>query len=426
MRINFQKQENPSFGYYVGFDSGCSKALIGTGKPIILSNLMKPILKAEDIMDKSMLELAPKGFKNSQDYIDAVVLRIKQFIGLAKNRLASDDDKLEGVTIFAPCIPKNNTTTAIGGLRKITNPDECLTDIDFKKIDEELRKIFSVSDNYEFKVVNDMSGSAAAASKELKTNSEYGVNFNEGFSGWLCMTGGGTGLTRVQVRNGVVQLSATQKGHTKLFKNSRKMLTSSEYGGSVPGLISNYIKKLKMQGVKFSDEDTKKIINMGQAKVITDFPVAISKGDEFTQKLFKDAGLFYEIGVDNQNVYYQLEGVSKDAHKKASNFAVKRFMDSISFVVANEGGERIDAVALAGPLIKGIKEYVEKVSGRNFEEVLRDNIYSKMGERVALVAKSNDFKVVFVPGISDNTAGIDLILKGKAKDNWVDIPYDLL
>ncbi len=416
---------NPNFGYKVFTDIGCSKPLKGSIKISILpKGSYKSIFSSIDIKDKSLLEVSTKGFKNSGEFLECVVQRIKQYIELARPRLAPEDNELEKVAILAPCILKNNVTTCIGGLKKNTNPKEFLTDIDFNIVSKKLQKEFQTGKDYEFKVANDMSGVTAAVSRVLKKSPQFGLNFDDGFSGFVAMTGGGFGLTRLQLRNGIVQLSATQKGHTKLFKKGK--MTASENGASVPGLLSNYINTLKKHGVKLNDENSQKIINLGQARVATEFPVSINKSDDFVKNQFNNSGLFKQVAVDNDNVYFELIGVDKNTHKMASQRAINKYIDSIAFVIANECGERMDGVALAGPLVKIIKDRVMSVSGKNLEKILTDRIYSKMGERVALAAASNKFKVVYVPDLYDNTAGADLILKSKIKDNWVDLPYEML
>ncbi|MFH0702711.1 MAG: hypothetical protein V2B14_04135 [bacterium] len=384
--------------------------------------------KASILPDKSYKEIVstsgivcPNGIQYKKNYLKNLANLCVQFLKnpetkVSLNQLKDDDKKLSGMTIFIPGPNINNKAVIISNLKDTKG--KSLTNVDFSEVMQILKNSdnIDVTKNPKFLAVNDMLGSTAAIILELTNNPQYKNLLKNDFYGTVCMTGGGCGVANVKIKDNNIEIEASESGHMPT-KNSDQIL--EKYAASVPALITNYASKFG-----FNEEDTKKLVDAGNAKIVTQEFIKAEKGSEEANAL-ENTGLF-DV---NPEKGFKLKNFDENKHTTASKNAINCYIDGIAQLCAAKVLEGTNAVFLTGPVVKGIKETLA-LKGNDLAKLIQKRMFDKYLDASGKnMLKMYNFKIITDIDIKDNTLGGGLLQKGgfvdeKHRGNWVNIPLD--
>jgi hypothetical protein len=418
-----------SFGYRVYIDSGASKQQNGSLKVSIQSDDgTKKLLSTEELAEKYQM-VCSEGFKKSDDYTECLAERIKYFIELTKEKpdfkkLTENDKKLSGVVLNVPCQVVDNKAGIIANLKL---PDgKSITDVDFGKVEKDLKENVETSDDFKFIATNDLPGAAAGIAKILANKNML----NEGFYGAVCMTGGGLGVVDIKVKGGKLEIEASESGNNPALKTPSFPLEKD--GASSPALIRNFAKKLG-----FNEEDTQALISTGKSKLIFKHHLKVEKDSPSLQGIL-NTGLFKVLDEDDTPVIkLKLKGINKKKHTKACINAVEKYIDSMAQLTATKVTQGLNLLILTGPLAGGVRDFVSEnkdtFKGKDLGLLINEKTYSYLEDSGKDMAKTSNFKVVCDKDfeLNDNTVGGKVLLAGQVIDpkhrgNWINIPVEAL
>lgn len=393
------------FGYKLAVDSGASDTRRGSLKITMFSDDGEKLISSNRLKGFPT-NVCPNGIMSSSDYLNGLKNRIKDFINNEKikdkiSRQEGDGNLLKGIALFVPGATVNNIAKILPNLKdKDNNP---LRDVDFKDI----KKINKDTD-INVLALNDMAGAAAFAAKRLKS-------LYNGLKAAVCMTGGGCGVASIKVVNGETIVVTTELGHVRGLNNRKSV---EKEGASVPAMINNYAESLSL-----SENDKKKLLGVGNAKVVTQYPLILDKNTKEANNL-KETGLFEEK-IKNNKVEMTLKNVTKEKHAKASKEAINAYLDSVAQIAHIEAAKGTNEFILTGPLVQGVKKATQNL-GMNFDQEIRDRAIKLLGPGGQAMADLYKFNVSSIIEIPDNTLGGPSLLNGnfvsEARGNWVGIP----
>lgn len=426
-------RNNVSFGYKILVDSGASDPHRGSFKIKIVSDDGKKVLLQTDGIPESLEKVGPEGgFITAKDYVDGLSNNIVSGINLVKDKITELKEKLTGVCVNVPCYVRDNKAKIVANIKD--HNDQSILDIDFKTIKDNLQKagVEISEDNFKLLATNDLAGAAAGIAQIMARSPKYNDLFKEGFFGSIWMTGGGTGVADIKIKNGILEIETSESGHNRAIQ-SKKDRSIEKYGGSSPALIRNYCKALGMK-----DKDIKTLLNVGKAKIVTQFPVKLDKGSE-AEKIFMNTGLFKITGEKTYDqgrtrVLLQLKGVNNKDHKKASITAIDKYMKSLAQIASNKILEGANCIILTGPMALRIREQVNKDSdkywdGKTFDEMVTNKTIDLLDQTGIKTMQIHDFKIISDIDIPDNTVGGEVLLSDntkfiaeKLRGNWINVP----
>lgn len=433
--INFSAQKlvksrnNLAFGYKVYVDTGASDPVRGSFKVRIASDDGRKLLLDADQLPESLQKVGtPSGFKTGKDYTEGLSRNIAKSIELVKDKVAGLGEKLSGIVINAPCYVKNNyaeTVANIIGAEKV----------DFNDIKNNLKRAGIELSEESFKLValNDLAGAAAGIAKMMANHPESKEQFKDGFFGSIWMTGGGTGVADIKVKNGVLEIETSESGHNMAI-NSKKGRSIEKEGGSSPALIRNYCETLGMK-----EEDIAKLLQFGKAKFTTCYPLKEDTGSD-AEKAFLNTGLFIkEKEVINsegrKKSILKMPNVGKKEHDKASKKAINKYIATLAQMASNKILEGANCVILTGPLamkvIENVNSNPEKWEGKTFDQVAMEKTKEMLDQAGVKLVDIHKFKFVHDFVVPDNTVGGELLLKegtscigAGIRGNWINMPVE--
>lgn len=425
------KRNNIAFGYKVFVDSGASDPYRGSFKIKVESDDGKKVLFATDQIPEKLEKVGRNGkFTTAKDYVDGLSANIVESLGLIKDKLAELKEKLTGVCINVPCYVKDNKAKIVANIRD--KKDQSILDVDFSQIKGNLQKAGIELEESKFKLLatNDLAGAAAGIAEQMASNPKYQDIFKEGFYGVCWMTGGGTGVADIKVKDGVVQIETSESGHNRAVE-SKKNRSLEKYGGSSPALIRNYCQALGMK-----DKDINALLTLGKAKLITQYPMKLDKGSE-AEKEFMATGLFKIVKDDGKRVGLKLKGVDKKAHLKASKVAIDKYMESLAQLCAMKVDEGAQYIILSGPMALRVREDIDDKSkemwdGKSFKDMVIEKTRSYLDETGNKMLDLHNLEFICDIEIPDNTVGGRVLIDdntrfiGQQRGNWINIPMEKL
>ena len=302
-----------------------------------------------------------------------------------------------------------------------------------------MEKALETSNDFKFIATNDLPGAAAGIAQILADRGEL----TEGSYAAVCMTGGGCGIADIKVKNGQLEIEASEGGHNRALRNPS--LSLEQEGASAPALIENFAKELG-----FSEEEIKALKSTGMAKLVLKRDLKVTKGENGTRSEKEEAilrtGLFEQLedvvdtddlGHERTRSVFRLKDVKKKDYKQASISAVNKYIDAISQLTANKVNQGLNLMVLTGPLATRIRDFVadnqDAFDGKTLAELVQSKTASYLDDSGRDMAETYNFKVVCDEQfeLKDNTAGGKVLLAGEIIDpehrgNWIIVPVEAL
>lgn len=427
-----------SFGHSIIVDSGASKSHNGSFKAVALSDETNRIITTTPTPGEELNIVCknPQGFKGTGCYITGLAERITQFYDYLKTgmtQISKEDKALSGVVIYAPSATVGNFAKIASNLKaKTSEGEKPLTDINFNKVGDLLKsmlpeKNIPIAKDFRLVATNDMVGCGAGIAVKLANDPAYKDVFKEGFYGAFYMAGGGLGVGTIEHNGKTVTIKTAEQGHNRSITNRNK--TIEKDAASVPALIKNYAAKVGIT----NEDSVRKLIETGNAKIVGQHHVRAEKGEEAAT--LAKTKLFKKVGQDDKYVYYQLKGVSKEAHLKAFKNSCNKFIDAVANQCIPKINEGVNRVFLTGSLTiglsKDLKHNPSLYKGKSLETLITeriDTILNRMNNGATKSMKNlYNFKIELLDDLKDNTAGGKVILHpqskfiGKERGNWLSV-----
>jgi|GEM_PF-6681909 len=414
-------------GYHIVIDNGSSKPNKGSLKVAIVSDETGELLfSSGNVNDETLNEVCPEGFTCTLDYVYGFVTNIIKYVGLARNkinRLAPENRILTGIALLVPCQVVNNGTGIIANL--VDKQGNKLTNVNWNLIIPKLRESGRISmldeNSFRFVVANDICGAAARIAQIMANNTSYDNRFGTGFYATVVMAGGGCGGAHIKVYDELIQIEAIEPGMTRSFTVNNHI---EGYGASGYAILNNFAEALGL-----SKEGSLAIKYIGNARIATQYIVNLNKYSHESY-LFRNSGLFDEIGNNDSLSSFKLKNITEEAHTKACKKAVDTFIDAIGQIAAIRVTDLINMFILTGPLAAAIKErlgIIKEYHNTRIEDLIWNRTKLYLNPNTVSTAESNGFQIICETNIPDNTVGGSLLLKSNVighglRGSWFDIP----
>jgi len=416
------------FGYNVFYDTGASREG-GSIKISLRSSKDNAELKK---MDDTVCE---GGIKNSATYVEGIASHIAQTIEKSKpeiEKLEGQDRFLEGIVGFVP----GQTLRGEKGfyapiLANINDTNKkALRNVDYSPIDSYLKQ-----KNIEFATkplvhveTNDMMGGILGIAKQHKDL------MKDGLFGALFMTGGGFGVSYLEVVNidgkDYLHAKACESGHNRTSIDSE---IYEKGAASVPALIGNFCEEL---GLKKDSYATVALQDIGNARLVTqhsfdmentsEFYAPRKKFDDKSQaQVLEDTGMF-DISKKGEKVSVALKPNENLA--PATDRAVDKYVNSIAHLAHIKANEGYNKIFLANDLAVGLDKHLS-AKGETLAEKVKQATRNHLDDAGKNISRIYNFDVIVETGIKDNTVGGKVLLDGNfnaSRGNSFLIPVDKL
>lgn len=418
MRV--QQAGEVNFGHQIVFDIGASDKRRASCKLALLNDAGK-------VLDTYEGKLSDTPFKKDSDFVAALTKRLIDFEARNKEKidtLKGKDRELRKVTGFAPGGTIGNKARIITNLVKTGN--KSLENIDYNTIPNALRQAFATSgitiaQDLDFKATNDMIGTGAALAKQLGKMGRL----EKGYHAAFYMIGGGAGCGEIDVIGGKVVVKSVERAHTHVSGKGNNMKTFESAGAS-----SNALVKYFAQNIGLSEEETKKLVDAGNAKVFAQRTIVTSDKKEI--RTLTKTGL-YTKKVEKGKTYLTLKNVTVGQFQQASKKTINKFINVMAKMNSDRIVEGTNHVILTGPLVTGIGKDLEHnpelFGGKSLMELIRAKTSEKLNAQGHAMATDYSMEIIELP-LKNNTYGGHWAGKGKftsdKRGNWLEIPISLL
>jgi hypothetical protein len=283
-------------------------------------------------------------------------------------------------------------------IQNLKDPEgKSLTNIDFKALWPALKEY--AGDAPKLLSANDMFGVGTGIISALMAHPQYkSMIEKDGFSGTVCMTGGGCGVIGFRRVGNTLQLEGSESGNIH-HANGQPL---EQTGLSAPALMREYAKALGLR-----DEQIKTLLETGNARPATEHEIKVKKGTPEYDTLIK-TGLFDEkpCKVCNADVVLlSLKGISKADHEKAAWTGVNAYLDSAAQLCQIKMTEGYNALFLTGPIAGAIQRYLQENAKQPLEVLLKNKTLAIANVAAQSMGQMSNFKIVTDIQLPDNTVG---------------------
>ena len=345
MKINPCQTRMSNFRSNITFDIGGSQRE-GSCKIYYASTPTDEVFYKEKT---TVNDLGKKQFENAEDFVKLIIKKIGNIQKDNKKHVEAQgypasENILRNVAIFVPSYTAGNTAFYFPNLRN--HNDKPLKDIDFSNFKERLiANGIAVSDDLNFKVLQDAMGTGLAMTQRLYENGmlEAGSLYT------ACITGGGCGISNIEVvddENVIIKSSGSS-----YLSQSLSMQKVSKAGASAPALIGNFCKAMGLNEEVIDD-----IKSCHKAEFVLN-PHAIYMKDVKTERL---KNILLETNIfelyDGDDVAFALK--VKDEYLQKYNVARRNAIDKYCLALARlaiiKKTEGANGMIVTGTLAKAI------------------------------------------------------------------------
>ena len=260
--------------------------------------------------------VSPGGIISGEDFVQKIAQAIKALSDQAHSQIA----KIKEIVIFLPGICRDTQAVLLPNLRN--KQGQSLKNVDFRPINEQL------GIDAKILVANDIMGATAAIIKAVSEHPTYKTLLHQdGFTGVVCMVGGGFGVSSFERIGDQIQLDDSQSGHLHSVQKAGSMESS---GASVPGLLRNYAQKLNV-----SPQAQEALVKAGKALLVTNPDIEVPFASPEYQNLMK-SGLYREEPSDPENSTIRklsLRPEYRKIHEAAMVYAIDQFLDTLAQLI---------------------------------------------------------------------------------------------
>lgn len=417
---------NPQFGFRLVADVGASRPE-ATLKAVLLTD-------NGDEVDRFTGTVADPGqrFENADGFVNALGKRLAGWLNQLKQggqfeaALNGEDEKLSRALLMVPGPTENATTVRMTANLKDQH-QKPLEHLDFSRLGAQLQREakLELADDYRVLITNDMPGIAAALAKWVAAHPQLGERFKEGLEATVVMTGGGCGVINFRLLPGeaadtpALMISANEKGHHPAALRPNPPSLESD-AASVPALINNYLDGL---GFRIGQRTREVLVNLGNGKLITQWPIRTEATSEEAQTL-RSSGMFQE-GRDGATSLFTLIGVPERAHQRGQAHALNKYVEAVAHLAAEGILAGNTLFLLTGPVVQGVDGALRQSQHKTLADAVLQAALAQVDAVGKNQAKLNQFAVVTYTEPLDNTAGGALMLEATAaknRGNWYFMP----
>lgn len=358
--INHNQINNRTFKSNITFDIGGSQRE-GSCKIYYASTPKDEEIHREHT---TVNTLGRRSFTDADDFINSIVNKIskiqKEQRKVVKEKgYPVEENIINNVAIFLPSYTMGDKAFYLPNIRNSENKP--LKDLDFSHFKERLAASgVEVSENMNFKVLQDAMGTGLAMSKRL-----YNLGMlEEGSLYTACITGGGCGISNIEVvdKDNVI-IKSSGSGYLSQSLDLQKV---SRAGASAPALIENFCKAMG-----FNEEITADIKACHKAEfVLSEYATYDSKDPKAKnlRELLLNTNVF-DIHDEEDGIFRVR--VKDEYHSKydtARRNAIDKYCLALARLAIIKKNEGSNGMIVTGMVAKAVdkaakNEYNESLSG---------------------------------------------------------------
>lgn len=313
--------------------------------------------------DTTVNDLGKTKFKDSNDFIDHLVKKIKkvQKDGTKIVRAQGynkDENAIKNVTIFLPSYTSKNQAFYLPNHHNINGKP--LKDLDFSNLKERLLDNgVKVASDMNFKVVQDAMGTGLAMTKRLYDNGmlEPGKYYT------AVITGGGCGVANIEVPDD--EKVIIKSTGSRYFVQGLNMQKVSREGASAPAFIENFCKTLGMNEELIDD-----IKSCHKAEFTTSEECQLPRNvkTERLGKLLQESGKF-DVDMDNSDfITTRIKDEYKGRFNSARRNAISKYCLALAGLGSIKKNEGSNGMIITGKFARAIDETARKYYGQGLAE----------------------------------------------------------
>jgi len=430
MKVSFnpiqqnQKRFNNTFKSNITFDIGGSQRE-GSCKIYYATTATDEEIHREHT---TVNALGKRSFQDSEDFINNIVNKISKIQKEGRREIKekgfpAEENTIRNVAIFLPSYTMGDKAFYLPNIRN--KEDKPLKDLDFSNFKERLAAAgVEVSDDMNFKVVQDAMGTGLAMTQKLY---DLGM-LEEGSLYTACITGGGCGISNIEVvdKNNVIVKSSG----SGCLSQSLSLQKVSRAGASAPALIENFCKAMG-----FHEELTADIKACHKAEFVLSEYATYKKNDPKAlrlRELLDSTGMFEILDDEEENEFrVRIKDEYHDKYDVARENAIDKYCLALARLAIIKKNEGSNGMIVTGTVAKAVNKAAGNAYNKSLSKwVMQHLMQSFNSYELDKLQEVYDFKVFCDPRffIDNNTECEELVhlakFVGNTRRNWLRLSID--
>lgn len=348
-----------------------------------------------------------KTFKDSEDFIDKVVQKVKKVQDINRDNVeedfSSEENILKSLTILVPSYTVNGHAYYLPNHRDAN--DKPLKDLDFSDIKTKLKEAgVEVDPRMQFRLLQDPMGTGLATAKRL-----YDLGLLEkGKYYTACITGGGCGISNIEMTDN--QTVIVKSSGSAVLSEPDKLNKVSRAGASAPAVIRNFCKVFG-----FNDELVDDIVSCHKAE-FTLQEVARFKEDPNTlrlKNLLLGSGKYELVkeypATSRSEAEFEIRPKAeyKENYERARRHAIDQYCNAFARLASVKRAEGSNGLIITGPLARQVNKTATQVYGQSVSDWVKEKVFANYDTfEIRKMQENYEFEVYCDDRffIDDNTA----------------------
>jgi len=373
-------------------------------------------------------ELGQTRFKDSNDFIDHIVKKVKTVQDNNANNIKdmgfpAEENILRSMTIFIPSYTDKAFAYYLPNHRN--QQDRSLKDLDFADIKDRLiEKGVKVAPDMKFMLLQDAMGTGLAVAKKLYDHDML----SKGKYYTACITGGGCGVSNIEMTDDdYVIVKSTGSAYSTDNMELKKV---SKAGASAPSLCKNFCRAFGL-----NEEMVEDILACHKSEFALSNPITYKKDikTEPLKDLLLATGKYEIVSEDDKEFTLKVKKEYEKLYGRSRQNAIDKYCLAFARFAIIKKTECSNGLIITGPLAKAVNKAAKEIYGFSVSEWVNYHLYNSFNTfELDKTQKTYDFKIICDERffLEDNTACRKFAHEAKFvtpnRGNWVKVNIESL